>query len=217
MKKLKTLFTALLVAASLTAFAQDDEDILKPKLQVRVNPLVAYDYQFRYHTDDEVSSAFMGVTAGAQAYANLGRLFVLRAGLAYKYSFSNRTVAYYNLQKGDASISEHSVELPITFAVKFPVGKTYMHIDIGPTGSFVFASTMTARNNVLRYVEGTRYNLFDDDNAQRWNLFACGNVGFEITPKLILSAGYRYGFFNVRNEDEPVDIHCINARLIINL
>ena len=218
MKNLKILFTALLLTASLSAFAQyDDDESQKPKLQVRFNPLVAYDYQFRYNTDDEVCSPFMGITAGGQAYANLGKLFVLRAGLAYKCSFSNSTVAYYNLQKDDASIVEHSLELPITFGIKIPMGKTKMHIDIGPTGSLGLASTMTAHNNVLRYTEGTAYNLYDDGLAQRWNLFACGNVGFSIAERFVLSAGYRYGFFNIGNDDLPIDIHCVNATLVVNL
>ena len=225
MKNLKILFTsALIMIAAFAANAQDidefqEEDLLPetPAAKFGVSPFASYDYQFRYNTADEVNSSFMGVTAGAQAYMDFSKIFTLKAGLAYKCSFSGSTVAYYNLQKGDASIVEHSLELPITFGVKFPVGSHTMHIDIGPTGTFGMASTMTAKNNVLYYVDGTRYDMYDTGMAQRWNLYASGNFGFEVSEKVVVSAGYRYGFFNAGNDDNTIAIHCINAMVVINL
>jgi len=185
--------------------------------QIKVKPVVGTDFQFRINTSESVTSYFCGAFAGAQASLETSRLFTVRAGLQYKYARSANAVIYYNLQKGDAVIQEHSLELPASFGIRFKVGKSKMHIDIGPTGTFAAFANMKPNKDVLRYEKGTNYNLFDPQVAQRWNIHATGNFSFELGNFGLWGVGYRYGFLNMGTTDDTIFIHTINTTLLINL
>lgn len=207
-KNIKTvvLAVAILMPALLTA-------------QIKINPVVGYDFQIRYSTTNEVASNFSGIAAGAQVNFPTSRLFALKGGLQYRFSFTNGTVAYYNLQKGDASICEHSLEVPVTFGIRFPIGKAGRNfmIDLGPTGSFNMYSSMKPSTNVMGYSTTERYNLHKAGLAQRWNLFGCLTLGYAFTDFLTFKAGYRYGFLNQGSETNTIKINSITASIAVNL
>ncbi len=207
-RTLKTivLTSAILLPALLTA-------------QIKVSPVAGYDFQIRYSSTEEVASLFNGIAAGAQINFPTSRLFSLTGGLQYRLSFTNSTVAYYNLQKGDASIYEHSLEVPVTFGIRFPVGKAGRNfmIDLGSTGSFNMFSSMKPSTNVMGYSTGESYDLHKAGLAQRWNVFGCGTLGYAFTDFLTFKAGYRFGFLNQGSETNTIKIHSITATFTVIL
>ncbi|MBQ0087081.1 MAG: hypothetical protein KBS72_05305 [Bacteroidales bacterium] len=185
--------------------------------QIKVHPVAEYDFQFRYNTSSEVASPFHGISAGARVTIPTSNYFSFNLGLQYRYAFTNRPVAYYNIQKGDASISDHNIEAPVTFGVGIPLknGRRFF-IDLGPTASFNMYSAMKPSVGVLGYRVGESYNLHKAGLAQRWNLFGCGTLGCEFSDLLTVKAGYRFGFLNQGSETETIKIHSITAALIFN-
>lgn len=193
--------------------------ILMPALvtaQIKVSPVAGYDFQFRYSSTEKVASLFNGVTAGAQANLPTSRFFSFTGGLQYHFAFTNSTVAYCNLQKGDAAIYEHSLELPVTFGVRLPLKNGHaLLIDLGPEGSFNAFSSLKPKKNVLGYNADESYDLMKKGMAQRWNVFGCGTLGYEFADFLTFKAGYRFGFLNQGSETNTIKVHSITAAFIL--
>jgi len=187
--------------------------------QVKVKPVVGGDFQFRIDTQNEVTSYFYGVNAGALASYETSQLFTVRGGLQYKYSFTNSTVAYYNLQKGDAFMYEHSLEIPATFGVRLDVLKnSKLHIDIGPTGSYVIASKVKTNADLLRYSAGVTYDSYEEEVMKgHWNFFMGGTFSLELGDFGLLGVGYRYGFLNLCYNTRTIYQHGVSLNLMINL
>ena len=185
--------------------------------QIKVHPVAEYDFQFRYNTSSKVASPFHGISAGARVNIPTSNYFSFNLGLQYRYAFTNQTVAYYHIQKGDASLSDHNLEAPVTFGVRLPLKSgRRLFIDLGPTASFNMYSAMKPNIDVLGYRAGESYDLHKVGKAQRWNLFGCGTLGYEFADFLSVKAGYRFGFLNQGSETETIKIHSITAALIFN-
>lgn len=203
MKRLfKTLFIVLALLAPLKASAQ-----------FQFGPVAGYEYQFRYNYDKKKMSSFNGIYAGGQVAYTISSLFRLSSGLQYMCSFSDKTVAYYNLSKGDATMMEHSIELPLSCQMRFKLfkgRKTMFTVDAGPTGSLGLSSVMKTSTDLNGYLKEASYDLYATKLAQRWNLFVCGNVGLLFNEQLQVRVGYRFGSINVGNRDNRIKLHCVN-------
>lgn len=186
MKKIKSLFTIGAFLLGISCFAQDDDDMLSPKVGIKGGVNLA---NLRV---DEVgdNNLKVGLNLGVFAKLPLGEAFAIQPELLYSSKGAKLSYDNFILGEGEYRFNLNYVELPV-LAV-FNLGE-HFNIHVGPYLGFLASANIKDLDD-----DGTIQDIDDleVDNFNRFDYGVAGGIGFDLEGVMI-GARYTYGLNEV--------------------
>lgn len=136
-----------------------------------------------------------GFCVGANYRIPLARGLSFTPGLNYEFITAKSTTknAFFS---ATGRLTEHYINIPLTFSYGIAFGNAKAFVFAGPTGSLGLASTTSAKGNILGFKNSGSVNNYDDDDYGRFDILLGGGLGVEFLENLRFTVGYDFGLLN---------------------
>ena len=163
---------------------------------------------------DSVNSngAYAGVSFNIPIAGGLG----IAPGVYYSMITNKDGVSasFFNIPVGASStFTEHAVNVPLYLNYGISLASdTNVYFYAGPTAQYGLASTTKLAGSVGESGGSKKYNNYDNDNYNRFNVYLGGGIGFKVSA-FQFTVGYDYGMMNLYKGDNAATSHRSNIKL----
>ena len=205
MKKFfSTLMAASLMLLGIQAFAQTS---------VNVGYLNSAQ---SFNNSDVKSINSNGAFAGVSFNVPLAGGFGIAPGLYYSM-ITNKSGSSGSILGIPVSVSstfmEHAVNVPLYLNYGIDLsGDTNFFIYAGPTAQYGLSSTTKLAGGVGDNSADKKYDNYDNENYNRFNVYLGGGVGFQVSA-IQITLGYDYGLMNLYKGENATKTHRSNLKL----
>ena len=203
-KLLSTLLAASLMLLGTQAFAQTS-----------VNAGYLNSAQ-SFSNSDAKSINSNGAFAGVSFNVPLAGGFGIAPGLYYSMitNKSGSTGSILGIPvSASSTFVEHAVNVPLylNYGINLS-GDTNFFFYAGPTAQYGIASSTKLSGGVGDNSAEKKYDNYDKDAYNRFNVYLGGGVGFQVSA-IQITVGYDYGLMNLYKDENAIQTHRSNLKL----
>ena len=112
-----------------------------------------------------------------------------------------------------STFMEHAVNVPLYLNYNLNLASdSNFFIFAGPTAQCGLASTTKLAGGVGEYSGDKKYDNYDNENYNRFNVYLGGGVGFQVSA-IQITVGYDYGLMNLYKGENAIKTHRSNLKL----
>ncbi len=112
-----------------------------------------------------------------------------------------------------STFMEHAVNVPLYLNYNLNLASdSNFFIFAGPTAQYGLASTTKLAGGVGEYSGDKKYDNYDNENYNRFNVYLGGGVGFQVSA-IQITVGYDYGLMNLYKGENAIKTHRSNLKL----
>ena len=112
-----------------------------------------------------------------------------------------------------STFMEHAVNVPLYLNYNLNLASdSNFFIFAGPTAQYGLASTTKLAGGVGEYSGDKKYDNYDNENYNRFNVYLGGGVGFQVSA-IQITVGYDYGLMNLYKGENATNTHRSNLKL----
>lgn len=112
-----------------------------------------------------------------------------------------------------STFMEHAVNVPLYLNYNLNLASdSNFFIFAGPTAQYGLASTTKLAGGVGEYSGDKKYDNYDNENYNRFNVYLGGGVGFQVSA-IQITLGYDYGLMNLYKGENAIKTHRSNLKL----
>ena len=112
-----------------------------------------------------------------------------------------------------STFMEHAVNVPLYLNYNLNLASdSNFFIFAGPTAQYGLASTTKLAGGVGEYSGDKKYDNYDNENYNRFNVYLGGGVGFQVSA-IQITVGYDYGLMNLYKGENATKTHRSNLKL----
>lgn len=157
-----------------------------------------------------------GAYAGVSINIPLSGGFGIAPGLYYSM-ITNKDGSDGSILGIPVSVSstfvEHAVNVPLYLNYNLNLASdSNIFIFAGPTAQYGLASSTKLSGGVGEYSGDKKFDNYDNENYNRFNVYLGGGVGFQVSA-IQITVGYDYGLMNLYKGDNAVKTHRSNLKL----
>lgn len=157
-----------------------------------------------------------GAYAGVSINIPLSGGFGIAPGLYYSM-ITNKDGSDGSILGIPVSVSstfvEHAVNVPLYLNYSLNLASdSNIFIFAGPTAQYGLASSTKLSGGVGEYSGDKKFDNYDNENYNRFNVYLGGGVGFQVSA-IQITVGYDYGLMNLYKGDNAVKTHRSNLKL----
>ena len=157
-----------------------------------------------------------GAYAGVSLNIPLAGGFGIAPGLYYSM-ITNKDGSSGSILGIPVSVSttfvEHAVNVPLYLNYSINLASdSNVFIFAGPTAQYGLASTTKLVGGVGESSADKKYDNYENENYNRFNVYLGGGVGFQVSA-IQITVGYDYGMMNLYKGDNATNTHRSNLKL----
>ena len=157
-----------------------------------------------------------GAYAGVSLNIPLAGGFGIAPGLYYSM-ITNKDGSSGSILGIPVSVSttfvEHAVNVPLYLNYSINLASdSNVFIFAGPTAQYGLASTTKLVGGVGESSADKKYDHYENENYNRFNVYLGGGVGFQVSA-IQITVGYDYGMMNLYKGDNATNTHRSNLKL----
>ncbi|MBR5661520.1 MAG: PorT family protein [Bacteroidales bacterium] len=112
-----------------------------------------------------------------------------------------------------STFMEHAVNVPLYLNYNLNLASdSNFFIFAGPTAQYGLASTTKLAGGVGEYSGDKKYDNYDSENYNRFNVYLGGGIGFQVSA-IQITLGYDYGLMNLYKGENAIKTHRSNLKL----
>ena len=157
-----------------------------------------------------------GAYAGVSFNIPLAGGFGIAPGLYYSM-ITNKDGSSGSILGIPVSVSttfvEHAVNVPLYLNYSINLASdSNVFIFAGPTAQYGLASTTKLAGGVGESSADKKYDNYENENYNRFNVYLGGGVGFQVSA-IQITVGYDYGLMNLYKGENAIKTHRSNLKL----